>query len=144
MFGKEARLAELVDRAAAAGGEKQLLLGLRLAHELMHADLPSKRRSATPCVSVAGPSWWRTCVARCFAPARQRTFQRSFGLMRGGIFYMRTRERIRDRLPQAAYLLGQSLINVVELARPNHLESCRRRVAVVAHVPVLPGFGWCA
>ena len=87
----------------------------------MHADLPQSvaaRLRAYPSLDLLVADVRRAL----FAPARKRTFQRSFGLMRGGIFYMRTRERIRDRLPQAAYLLGQSLINVVELARPNHLD----------------------
>ena len=121
MFGKELDWAKLVDRAAGVGGEKQLMLGLRLAHELMHADLPQSvaaRLRAYPSLDLLVADVRRAL----FAPARKRTFQRSFGLMRGGIFYMRTRERIRDRLPQAAYLLGQSLINLVELTQPNHLD----------------------
>ena len=121
MFGNDLDWVRLLGRAATVGGEKQLLLGLRLAHELMNADLPqsvAERLRAYPSLDRLVADVHRAL----FAPAPARTFQRSFGLMRGGLFYMRTRERIRDRLPHAAYLLGQSLINVVELAKPNHLD----------------------
>ena len=121
MLGADFDWARLLERAAVAGGEKQLLLGLRLAHDLMNAELPhsvAERLRAYPSLDVLVADVHRAL----FEPTTARTFQRSFGLVRGGVFYMRTRERLRDRLPQAVYLLGQSLINVGELAKPNHLD----------------------
>jgi hypothetical protein len=57
-----------------------------------------------------------------FATAKTRSFQGSFGPIRGGIFYIRTRERLRDRLVHAVYLLRQSIVLAFGLARPNHLD----------------------
>jgi len=121
MFGNDLDWVRLLGRAATVGGEKQLLLGLRLAHELLNADLPqsvAERLRAYRSLDRLVADVHRAL----FVPAPARTFQRSFGLVRGGLFYMRTRERIRDRLPHAVYLLGQSLVDVVELAKPNHLD----------------------
>jgi hypothetical protein len=137
MFGNDLDWVRLLGRAATVGGEKQLLLGLRLAHELMNADLPqsvAERLRAYRSLDRLVADVHRAL----FAPAPARTFQRSFGLVRGGLFYMRTRERIRDRLPHAVYLLGQSLVDVVELAKAQSSRPRHRRVASAARVPVLP------
>jgi len=121
MLGSDFDWARLLDRAAAGGGEKQLLLGVRLAHDLFHADVPAsvaeRLRAYRSLDSLVAD------VRRAlFAPASARTFQRSFGLMRGGLFYVRTRERMRDRLPYGTHVLGQSLANAVQVVKPNHLD----------------------
>jgi hypothetical protein len=110
---------QLLDRAAAAGGEKQILLGFRLAATLLHADLPSPvadRLRRYPDITGLAAD-----VARAmYLPAEQRTFQGSFGALRGGIVYMRTRERLRDRLPYVLPLIQQGFGMLVDLGRPTH------------------------
>jgi hypothetical protein len=119
VFGERVDWAHLLAHAAEAGGERQLLLGLRLARDLLGAQLPGpvvERIGASPSLDPLV-----TAVRRAlFAPASQRTFQGSFGVIRGGIFYMRTRERLRDRLPYVGHLLRESAAALVELTRPNH------------------------
>lgn len=121
----------LLDRAAAAGGEKQILLGLRLAGDVLQADLPLPVRERLR--GYPGLDALVADVTRLlFAPAKHRTFQGSLGVVGGGIFYMRTRERLRDRLPSALHLVQQCASILVELVKPNHLDR-----AVIALPPFL-------
>ncbi len=109
-------------RAASLGGERQLLLALRLTRDVLgQNDLPGpavdRLRHATeldPLVSEVRE--------RLFMPVEQRTFQGSFGLVRGAVFYVRSRERLRDRIPYALHVAGESLAIVGELVRPNYLD----------------------
>jgi hypothetical protein len=111
----------LLVRAALAGGERQLLLGLRLASDLFQVDLPApvSERLRTHSALDSLVAQVREAL---FAPSTERSFQGTFGVIRGGVFYMRTRERIRDRIPYAVELLRQCVAWLVALVTPNHLD----------------------
>ena len=110
----------LLSRSAAGGGEKQLLLGLRLAHDVLGAELPAA--VAERLRSYALEPLSAEVQRALFATGKERSFQGSFGVIRGGIFYIRTRERLRDRIAHAVYLLRLSMVLALGLARPNHLD----------------------
>jgi hypothetical protein len=131
VWGAEVEWNQLLDRAAAAGGEKQILLGFRLAGDVLRADLPSPvadRLRRYPDLSVLADDVRRAL----FAPAEQRTYQGSLGVFRGGVVYMRTRERLRDRLPYLLPFVRQCGAALVDLGRPT-----QRDRAVVALPPSL-------
>jgi PqqD family protein of HPr-rel-A system len=111
---------ELLRRAASRGGEKQLLLGLRLAHDLLGAALPAPVEERMR--SYALDHLIADVQQALFATATERSFQGSFGLIRGGIFYIKTRERLRDRAAHGVYLLRLSMVLALGMARPNHLD----------------------
>jgi hypothetical protein len=103
-----------------SGGEKQLLLGLRLAHDMLGAELPAAVVERLRSYDL--DSLIADVRRNLFATANQRSYQGSFGLIRGGIFYIRTRERLRDRVTHAGYLFRQSIVWALYAARPNHLD----------------------
>jgi hypothetical protein len=92
--------AVVLSRAAQLGARRMLRVSLLLARDLAGADLPELlaldlKRDATAC-SIA-----RQVQARLFDP-RERRPELSSAYAR---FYMRTRERLRDRLWFSLYLL---------------------------------------
>jgi hypothetical protein len=119
----------LLERANRAGGERQLLLGLRLAHDVLGVDLPA------PVVSrLQTDASLDALVAelrrRLFLVVEQPTNQGSFGEIRGGLFYVRTKERLQDRLPYVFNLLTypfRTLGKVVEVRVTARLMRRRRR-----------------
>jgi len=121
VHGETIHWTRLLDRAAKAGGERQLLLALRLARDVLRADLPDavvRRFDAHPALDSLVADVERSL----FVSVQQRSFQGSFGVIRGGLFYARTRERMRDRVPHLVYLLKESFTLLVDLTRPNHLD----------------------
>ena len=109
----------LLARSVATGGQRQVLLGLRVARDVLGAALPrAVNERVDACRAL--PPLVAEIRRQLFAPAEQRTFQGGFGVIRGSFFYMRTRERLRDRVPYAAELCRQLLNILVDRVRPNH------------------------
>jgi hypothetical protein len=95
----------LMERARAAGGERMLLLGLRLAQDLLGARLPPRiadRAQRDRIVSLLACQ----VRARLFAPAEQ-----PLGLFESAFFHLRARERWRERIQ---YCLGVATITTAE------------------------------
>lgn len=120
-WGRDIDWNRLFDRATSGGGERQLLLGLRLANDVFEADLPAPVRERLRARPSLDPLVAQVRQA-LFAPSRQRTYQGTFGLIDGAVFYMRTRERLRDRVPYVGELLREAVARLVELVTPNHLD----------------------
>jgi hypothetical protein len=80
------------------GGLRQLLLGLRLAHDVLGSSVPSVASAwieRDPAVIRLA----NELRGRLFTVADPGTHQGSYGYLEGGWLYARTRERIRDRVP---------------------------------------------
>jgi hypothetical protein len=58
---------------------------------------------------------------RIFAPPARNTLnvRGSYGIWEGGLLYIRTRERLRDKLPALSYLLGFPVRRLRAMIRPN-------------------------
>lgn len=95
---------DVLAQAVRAGGARQLLLGMHLAGELLGASVPAVLARAV-CDDHAVAPLARELRDRLFdsVEAPQR-FQGSYGPYRGGFLYVRTRERLRDRVPYLAHL----------------------------------------
>ena len=92
-----------LDRARQVGGERQLLLGLWLAREVVGARLPvevDRRVGADRTVTSLGTA----LRARIFMPPAPHS-QGNFRLIEGGIAYIKSRERLKDKLHCAVHLL---------------------------------------
>jgi hypothetical protein len=95
----------LMELARASGSRRMLLLGLRLAHDLLGAQIPPSivdlmRRDQL--VSLLASQ----ARARQFAPVAQ-----PFGLFEAALFHLRARERRRERI---RYCLGIATITTAE------------------------------
>jgi hypothetical protein len=90
-----------LDSAARSGGERQLMLGLRLAAEVLGAAVPPGLAAR---VHDDGPAGALTAELRrkLFSAVEDpRRFQGSYDETTGSLLYMRTRERVRDKAPLA-------------------------------------------
>jgi hypothetical protein len=110
---------EAVDCARERGGERCLLLGLRLAHDVLGVEVPSdlaaRVQADTRVASLASELRERLFVPRYMG----KGFQGSYSPLTGGLLFMRTRERLRDRVPYASYLLGRPLRPVTRVIMPS-------------------------
>jgi hypothetical protein len=95
----------IVERARACGGERMLLLGLRLAHDLLGAQLPPAIADRVRRDRVVGRLAGQV-AERLFAAAAQPP-----GLFEAALFHLRARERQRERLQ---YCLGIATITTAE------------------------------
>jgi hypothetical protein len=59
----------------------------------------------------------------------------SYGVLEGGLFYLRTRERVRDKARYAWYLLGHPLRRSVRIVTPNYRD--RAVIALPRYVAFL-------
>ena len=94
-----------VNRAGALGGERLLLLGLRLAADLLHATVPdevlSRMRADRVVVSLAAEFG-----QRLFVPAgERRRLDGSYRFVEAGRVYIKSRERLADKIAHARYLM---------------------------------------
>jgi hypothetical protein len=92
----------LLRRAERRGGRRQLLLGLRLAADLLSVEIPPPlvshiRRDAA--IDSLAEEFRRELFRSVDEPGHRRSF------VERGLAYMRSRERLRDRLPYTAMLL---------------------------------------
>ena len=110
----------LLNRAAAGGERSSCCWGCVSRTTCSARSCPP--RSAEQLRSYALEPLVAEVQRALFATAKERSFQGSFGLFRGGIFYIRTRERLRDRIVHAGLLIWQSIVLALGLARPNHLD----------------------
>jgi hypothetical protein len=88
----------LLTTARRRGGLRQLLLGLRLSHDVLGASIPAAAATAIHRDPAVIPLA-REIQSRLFAVTAAPTHQGSYGYFAGGWLYMRTRERARDRVP---------------------------------------------
>jgi len=110
--------AALGDRAVRCGGARQLLLGLHLGHSLLRADIPPVLLPRMHADSTI-PSLARKVSDRLFVSVQQRSHQGAFGVVEGALLYVRSRERVRDRIPYGAELLRHALHWLRALVTPN-------------------------
>jgi hypothetical protein len=121
--------ARCLAQARQLGGTRMLALGLRLAHDLLGARLPTEVGRWIQAEAVV--SWLAVQVwARLFAAASPPH------AWDHPAFYLRLRERVRDRLPCYLYLLYRTLLPAVlknRLGRDQRLQS--RRFAALSPSP---------
>jgi hypothetical protein len=106
-FHRELEWHAVVTQARSSGGERQLLVGLCLASDILNADVPVPlRESISRNARVSALA--REFAGSLFAtwPPHRRTHQGPYGHVRGGLLYIRTRERVRDRIPYSLDLIG--------------------------------------
>ena len=94
-----------LDRARRLGGERMLLLGLRLSADLVGTTVPvealPRMRADKAVASLASE-----LRQRLFEPAGElRRLNGSYGFVDAGILYIKSRERIVDKVPHALFLL---------------------------------------
>jgi hypothetical protein len=107
-----------VDRARSLGGERQLLLAMRLAGDILDADVPVevvRRITADPAVAALATELRQ----RLFVTVERPTHQGSYGFIEGGLLYIRTRERIRDKIPYAFELVRYPFKGLKDFITPN-------------------------
>jgi hypothetical protein len=108
-----------MNHARQSGGERLILLGARLASDLLCTARP---RELTPTMqeeTILG-SLATELRSGLFAPRKDPDSARgSYSVLEGGLLYIRTRERLRDRLPYVFYLLGRPFRRLALLATPN-------------------------
>jgi hypothetical protein len=95
----------LTQRARAAGAERMLLLGLRLAQDLLGARLPP---------AIADQVQRDRMVSMLACQVRARLFaaaEQPLGLFEAALFHLRARERWRERIQ---YCLGVATITTAE------------------------------
>jgi hypothetical protein len=101
------------------GGERLVLLGARLAADVLGTALPPALMSAMQADAAVG-SLATELRLRLFAPVKDPNSVRgSYNEVDGGLLYIRTRERLRDKLPYVWHLLGHPFRRLASLARPN-------------------------
>jgi PqqD family protein of HPr-rel-A system len=108
----------LLERADRIGAERQLLLGLRLAHDVLGADVPAEALPRMDADSAVN-SLAAEIRQRLFVSVEQPTHQGSWGAVRGGLLYVRTREHVTDRIPYTVELLKHPFRCLRELVTPN-------------------------
>ena len=109
---------DVLERARSLGGERQLLLGLRLISDTLHVELPKEtHRPIATDPSVAALA--NELAQQLFVMVNEPTHQGSYGHIRGGWLYIRTRERVRDKIPYALDLARYQLTHVKEFITPN-------------------------
>ena len=92
----------LLERARHGGAERQVLLGLQLAHDVLAAGIPDAAMAslrADAAIEPLAAEFRRELFRAVEEPAYRRSF------MGRGLAYMRSRERLRDRIPYSAMLL---------------------------------------
>jgi len=107
-----------VDRAGQLGGERLLLLGLRLAGDVLGTDVPAEvlpRMHADTVIASLAAELRQGMFAAVKDPTH---FQGSYGFVEGGLLYIRTRERVRDKVPYARHLLGRPFRRLTAIITP--------------------------
>lgn len=111
---------EAMERSRQSGGERLILLGARLATDLLRTAPPGELMPAMQADTTVA-SLATELRLRLFAPRKDPDSVRgSYSVVAGGLLYIRTRERMRDKLPYVWHLLGHPFRRLVSLATPNH------------------------
>jgi hypothetical protein len=100
---------QIIDGARRAGGERLMLVGLALAHEVLGAPLAGEcaRRLNDEIVAARLA---RELQDRLFSlPSDSRRLDGSYGWLESRLFYARSRERWRDRAPYAMAAIREGL-----------------------------------
>ena len=87
---------KVMGRARAAGGERMLLLGLRLAHDLLGAQLPPAIADRLRCDQIV------SLLMAQVVERLQALEEQPPGLFEAALFHLRARERWRERLQYCA------------------------------------------
>lgn len=107
----------VLQAAKRTGGERQLLLGLGLARDVLGTPLPAiiraRLRNDRRVAALVG----ELCARLLASSGTMLRLNGSYGRIASGLLYMRTRERLRDRLPYAADMLRQ--LRHLGTLRPN-------------------------
>ena len=102
------------------GGERLVLLGARLATDVLGTALPGEVMSAMQ-ADTAVASLATGLRRRLFAPVTDPNSVRgSYGAVEAGLIYINARERVRDKLPYVWHLLGLPLRRLSSLVTPNY------------------------
>jgi hypothetical protein len=99
----------VAERAGQWGCERQLLLGLHLSSDLLGTGVPSEilpRMRSDRAVSSLAMELRHRLFGAVEDPGQ---FQGSYSFVEGTLLYIRTRERMRDKLPCAYYFARQLL-----------------------------------
>jgi Uncharacterised nucleotidyltransferase/Coenzyme PQQ synthesis protein D (PqqD) len=102
------------------GGERLVLLGARLASDVLGTDLPEDVLSAMDADTTVG-KLATELRRRLFDPVREPNSVRgSHGSVEAGLMYIKARERVRDKLPYVWHLLGHPFRRLGSLVTPNY------------------------
>jgi hypothetical protein len=106
---------EAVEEAEEAGGARLLLLGTRIASDVLATPVPAELLSGIEADSAVAPLATEL-RQRLFAPVKDPdSIRGSYGVLDGALLYVRSRERFRDKLPYVGHLLG----HFARTVRPN-------------------------
>jgi hypothetical protein len=95
----------VLDRVGGLGGRRLVLLGLRLADDLLRLPLPGEVRASVRADRVAGDLASELSAKLCQNTSGLNRLNGSYGLVEAGILYIRTRERIADKVPYGLFLV---------------------------------------
>jgi hypothetical protein len=108
----------VAERARSLGGQRQLLLGLKLSADLLNVEIPDHMAQRVEADRVV-PALSSELQRRLFATVERPSHQGSYSYTAGGLFYIRTRERLRDKIPCALDLFRYQFTRLRELVVPN-------------------------
>jgi hypothetical protein len=118
---------KLIGESRQSGGERLILLGARLASDVLGTAVPVGLAPAMQ-ADAAASALATELRLRLFAPEKHCDSVRgSYGAIEGGLLYVKARERVQDRLPYLWHVLGHPFRRLVSLVTPNY-----RDEAVVA------------
>ena len=93
-----------MDRARRMGGERLVLISLQLAADLLWLPVPREVRPRLRADRVVVPLATELGQQLFHGHLRPERLNASYGLVEAGLLYMRSRERIADKMPYARYL----------------------------------------
>ena len=94
----------VLDRFGRLGARRLLFLGLRLADDLLRLPLPAELRGSVRADRAVGDLATELSASLCETTSGLNRLNGSYGLVEAGILYIRTRERVADKVPYVLFL----------------------------------------
>jgi len=92
-----------LDRATRLGAKRLLLLGIGLAEHLLRLEVPGEIRAGIRSDAIVQRLVLELSEKLCNPSPALNRLNGSYGVVEAGLLYMRTRERLADKLPYLRY-----------------------------------------
>ncbi len=109
---------EAIDAARHFGAARMVCVGACLANGLLGTVIPEQVTAVVQSDPRVGPIATEVRL-RIFAPVKGHNVRGSYGVLEGALLYIRTRERLRDKLPFVWHLLGLPFRRLTTIITPN-------------------------
>jgi hypothetical protein len=96
----------VIDRAGALGVRRLLLLAMQLAQDVVRLELPTEVAASSRNDRVVGDLAREVAQRLLDSSNGLDRLNGSYGVVEAGVLYVRTRERVTDKLPYVRYLAG--------------------------------------